>query len=153
MAKNITGVGQTARTMFIINTVSLLAAIALLITCIIYDTNQSVYQWMKNGIKIATIVVATYILMSMAGTFFISTSLRKSLKAEGKSSGGKTAMLFIIWVAAAFYLIMFIISMIWNAGLMDGDVNSINICLYIAFAMPLVTFILSAIIYSITKRA
>ena len=72
----LTGTGHTARTLFLINLVSFLAILGLFITYIIKDVGNVTMN--GDALTISAIVISTFVLMAMSGTFFISNSLRKS---------------------------------------------------------------------------
>ena len=154
-----TGIVTQAKRIKFINLWTFLVCLALLIVniviyCLYNGKDTQVAQDAQLGTKITNVVVGSLILVTMAGSFALSVSLKKTIKADRADGGGIKLLLLFMWIFTAFYLVMYILGNVASVlpnGL-GGNEMAWGICQIIWLCMPALTFIMGCLINHKAKK-
>ena len=144
-----TGIVTQAKRIQYINIMAFVLSVLLLLTNVIvnYALSDDIQAKAEQGMQITNVVVGCLVLVTMAGSFTLSITLRKTIKASRADGGGLKVLLFLLWIASTFFLIMYILSNVANVADLGGNANAWKICALICLCMPVLTFIFGCIIY------
>ena len=149
-----TGIVTQAKRIQFINLATFLVCLALLIAnVVIVAMGKAEDAAVKTPLAITNVVVSSLVLVTMAGSFALSVSLKRTIKASRSDARGIRILLLLMWIATAFYLVVYILS---NVACIDGvnlgSANAWGICYIVCLCMPALTFIFGCIIYASAKK-
>ena len=152
MSEGKTGIVTQAKRIQFINLITFVVCLLLLIANIVIYCAFKDNKDASKGIQITNVVVGSLVLVTMAGSFTLSITLKKTIKASRADGAGIKLLLLLMWICTAFYLVMFILSNVSYVVDLGGNELAWGICAIICLCMPLLTFIFGCIIYSKAKK-